>query len=551
MDSSPDDGVSTLGSDSESDDRDLRDVLGHLVVAGGGRGATERAGDEATLSAVARAAGGSDRLVPELLGALDDDATAVRVGAAWTLCALADDQPAAVEYLATSLVDRVDDGPFEVGQVFSYLRGRYPGRVADAVDVAVTTERLGGQCARSDRTPVDPGTSGRQAGRPADAAASDDADKRVETDGGVPAGTVADLGDGRQVVRPSGARSPRPAGPDAAGPTPVRHTDEPPSDRARPDVGAGDDGAGATARSRTDADAGERTPARPARTDEPGTPDTFAAIGSLSSLDRLSAVDSGVEERYAEGYRCRAVRDDEERGVSVRLFERPDEDDRLAFQSDLEDCLGRWQTFDDDGGVVTVAEWGRRPRPWVRTQPVDASLAERGPPDVARALDQAVALAEAVATLHAHGAVHAGLDPQNVVYPCDPLDALERPMLDNVGLMGVFRQYFEPANYLDPRFAAPEYYDDDFGSVDAATDVYGLGAVVYYLLTRRPPFEGSYGEVRAGVLDEQPTPPSDARDAVPPRADPVLAKALAKSKLARYDAVEGLLSDLRGVRDCG
>jgi len=129
MDSERNADPSILGSESECD-RDLRDVLRHLVVVEGDRG-------KASLSAVAEAAGRNDRLVPELLAALEDDATAVRVGAAWTLCALADDQPAAVEYLATRLTDRVDDGPFEVGQVFSYLRGRYPGRVADAVDVAV------------------------------------------------------------------------------------------------------------------------------------------------------------------------------------------------------------------------------------------------------------------------------------------------------------------------------------------------------------------------------------------------------------------------------
>jgi hypothetical protein len=140
MDSERNADPSILGSESECD-RDLRDVLRHLVVVEGDRG-------KASLSAVAEAAGRNDRLVPELLAALEDDATAVRVGAAWTLCALADDQPAAVEYLATRLTDRVDDGPFEVGQVFSYLRGRYPGRVADAVDVAVeepARERVCGQ----------------------------------------------------------------------------------------------------------------------------------------------------------------------------------------------------------------------------------------------------------------------------------------------------------------------------------------------------------------------------------------------------------------------
>ena len=53
-------------------------------------------------------------------------------------------------------------------------------------------------------------------------------------------------------------------------------------------------------------------------------------------------------------------------------------------------------------------------------------------------------------------------------------------MLDNVGLMHVFRSCFQPAVSLDRRFAAPEHFDDDFGSVKAATDVCGLNVTCYY-----------------------------------------------------------------------
>ena len=163
--------------------------------------------------------------------------------------------------------------------------------------------------------------------------------------------------------------------------------------------------------------------------------------------------------------------------------------------------------------------------------------------------DQAVALADALGHCHRHGAVHGGLDPKSVVYPGDGLTGLDEPILDNPGLMGVFRRYFEPADYLDPRFAAPEYFDDDFGAVDTATDVYGLGAVCYFLLTGRPPFDGSYGAVRRGVLSESPDAPSSVVDAAPADADSVLAKALAKRKLKRYDSVEAFAADLRRVRD--
>jgi serine/threonine protein kinase len=115
--------------------------------------------------------------------------------------------------------------------------------------------------------------------------------------------------------------------------------------------------------------------------------------------------------------------------------------------------------------------------------------------------------------------------------------------------MHAFRSHFEPSSYLDPRFAAPEYYDSDFGSVDTATDVYGLGAVCYSLFTGRPPFDGSYEEVRRAVLEESPVPPSAVVDAVPEAIDEVIAKALAKRKLTRYESVAAVLADLKRVAD--
>ncbi|WP_436927750.1 hypothetical protein [Halosimplex amylolyticum] len=585
-------------------DRDLRDVLSQLVVSEGDR-------TDDSLRAIARAAGGSDRLVPELLASLDADATAVRIGAAWTLCALADDQPAAVGYLAERLAERADDDdPFEVGQVLAYLRGRYPGRVADAIDSAAARGALDADGHERKSAPRASGDD--DAASPARVDAGPDRGKRIETDGGVPAGAVADLGDGRQVVRPSGRSGgvhQRPAEPERprqpgdaptgstggapprAGSRPPARRDSspPPSHPTHPDYEESADGNDATASasstspaspsstpssaespssrspashsSTSPAPAGSRTDVEPATPDDTGgppatdrrqrpeTPDTFAAIGALSSFDRLSAVAEGCESRFATGYRCRAVADEDERGVAARLFDRPDESDRLEFAADLKERLARWQALGDGERVVDVIEWGDRPRPWVATQPVDESLADRDRPPVDQALWQAIQLTDAVAHCHSHGAVHAGIDPRSVVFRGDALSGLDRPMLDNVGLMHAFRSYFQPANYLDPRFAAPEYFDGEYGKVDAATDVYGLGATCYYLFTGRPPFDGSYAEVREGVLDRRPPSPSVVTDAVPEALDSVVRKAMAKEKLKRYDSVEGFRNDLEAICD--
>jgi len=536
--------------DGDAAERDVRDVLAGLVVGDGD-------GTDESLRAVARAAGGSDRLVPELLAALGDDATAVRIGAAWTLCALADDQPAAVDYLAKRLAtwsDREDGAePFEVGQVLAYLRGSYPGRVADAVDSAAALGALDADGGRAPDDRPNRGASPDSTGTTGDRTPAE----RVETDGGVGGTAVADLGDGRRIVRPSNRRGgvhQRPVEPRDGGAHPPRR-DTPPgavpethpthpefdgrdaeSVPTEPVTAPESDDSGGVA---------ERTPT--IGTDAPETPETFAAIGALSSFDSLSAVAEGCEARFATGYRCRAVDDGEERGVATRLFDRPDEADRLDFAADLTRRLSRWRALADGERVVDLVEWGDRPRPWVATQPVDESLAERERPAVDEALAQAEQLADAVAHCHRHGTVHAGIDPQSVVFRGDALTGLERPMLDNVGLMHAFREYFQPANYLDPRFAAPEYFDTDFGRVDAATDVYGLGATCYYLFTGRPPFTGSYCEVRQGVLDGRPPAPSAVNEAVPEKLDSVLGKAMGREKTKRYDAVEGFRNDLEAV----
>jgi len=574
---SPRDTDRPIVEDGRADDtaRDLRDVLRGLVVSDGGR-------EDVSLREIASAAGGSERLIPELLAALEHDATAVRIGAAWALCALADEQPKATGYLTERIAERVDDGdePFEVGQVLSYLRGRYPGRVADTLDAAAAEGALEG-----DRPPADArwtGPARADGGTPDDrvrtdggTAAADPASdsgprgKRIETDGGVPASTVADLGDGRQVVRPSGdgpevhqrpARPPEPAHPGETptGPghaPPEDHPTHPDFDGETPDAGTGETrpvgrtetGGRTRPDTATEPETDHTGPSIP--DDRPETPETFASVAALSRYDQLSAVAEGTEKRYATGYRCRAVADDEVSGVAVRLFDRPEEGDRLAFREALDERLARWQALADGDHVVDVAEWGQQPRPWVATQPIDASLAERDRPPIDEALRQAVALAEALAHCHRHGAVHAGLDPRNVVFPGDGLEGLDRPILDNVGLMHAFRSHFEPSSYLDPRFAAPEYYDSDFGSVDTATDVYGLGAVCYSLFTGRPPFDGSYEEVRRAVLEESPVPPSAVIDAVPEAIDEVIAKALAKRKLTRYESVAAVLADLKRVAD--
>ncbi len=145
--------------------------------------------------------------------------------------------------------------------------------------------------------------------------------------------------------------------------------------------------------------------------------------------------------------------------------------------------------------------------------------------------------------------VHAGIDPQNVVYADSQLDDRVRPMLDNVGLLTAYRRVFDPREYLDPRYAAPEYFDSQHGRIDRATDIYQLGMVVYRLLAGRHPFDGSYAKIRSSVLDDRPTAPSKCTPGLPAAVNEIVAKATATQKLTRYETAHGFHQDISRICD--
>jgi hypothetical protein len=280
--------------------------------------------------------------------------------------------------------------------------------------------------------------------------------------------------------------------------------------------------------------------------------ETFRAVRARSRYDDLQVVIPDDGGRYADTIRVRATEDGEDGGVALGLLDRPGDDGDpvpAGFVDAVADRLDRWQDASTADGVVSLQDWGRRPRPWLARDPAGQTIAEWDPSGVAARLRAALGLALSVTTCHRQGVVHAGIDPGNVVFPADSLAEQPRPLLDNVGLMHALRAYCQPAKCLDPRYAAPEYYDDSYGAVDHLTDVYGLGAVCYHVLTDRPPFRGSYADVRAGVLDDAPTDPTTLNASLPAPVDDVLAKALAKDKLVRYENAAQFRSDLERVCD--
>jgi len=267
-----------------------------------------------------------------------------------------------------------------------------------------------------------------------------------------------------------------------------------------------------------------------------------------SRFDRLSILAPRERRRYGDTYRTLGVVDETEHAVALRLLDVADETD-ASFAAALSTRLDEWLTVSDTENVLTLYDWQDEPRLWLATEYTAETLADRDRLPPAEAAWHAEQLAGAVATLHERGVVHAGIDAESVAYYGNVIEESDRqpPLLNNPGLLSVYRHRFDPSKFLDPRYAAPEYYQRRFGGIDHATDIYGLGAVCYRLFTGEPPFTGTFDAVRDDVLSAGPPEPTAVAD-VPPAVDDIVGKAMARRKLTRYETAAHLRQELRGLR---
>src|SRR4051795_12368624 len=160
------------------------------------------------------------------------------------------------------------------------------------------------------------------------------------------------------------------------------------------------------------------------------------------------------------------------------------------------------------------------------------------PPGRAAHLLRQVCLALRLA--HAEGLIHRDIKPSNVVVAGSGGLEDQAKLLD-FGLVqppagarapGLTR---EGQVLGTPRFRAPEQATGDGRVVDGRSDLYALGAVAYYLLTGRPPFEGDDGlTVLIAHARDPVAPPSRARPGIPEDLERVVLRCLAKDPDDRF-----------------
>src|SRR5436190_3211580 len=174
---------------------------------------------------------------------------------------------------------------------------------------------------------------------------------------------------------------------------------------------------------------------------------------------------------------------------------------------------------------------------------LDAVL-KREPMPIRRAVELIVKLARTVEYAHEHGILHRDIKPGNVL-----LDGKGEPHLTDFGLARLVETESTMTRTLEvigtPSYMAPEQAVGNNAAVSTVTDVYGLGAVFYQLLTGQPPFAGgtTYETIKL-LLDMEPRQPRQVNPKVDRDLSTICLKCLEKDPKHRYASALALAEDL-------
>jgi WD40 repeat protein/tRNA A-37 threonylcarbamoyl transferase component Bud32 len=173
-----------------------------------------------------------------------------------------------------------------------------------------------------------------------------------------------------------------------------------------------------------------------------------------------------------------------------------------------------------------------------------AEMARDGPLPATRVATYVKTVAEAVHYAHQHGILHRDLKPANII-----IDENGQPRITDFGLA---KRFFGTTDLTltgqvlgSPNYLPPEQADPKRGAVGPASDVYALGAILYHLITGRPPFQAeSLTTLLRQVIETDPVPPRSLNPSISRDLETICLKCLSKEPRHRYGSARALAEDL-------
>ena len=196
------------------------------------------------------------------------------------------------------------------------------------------------------------------------------------------------------------------------------------------------------------------------------------------------------------------------------------------------------------------------------------TLAQRllkGPLPLKQVLEYAIEIADALDKAHRKGITHRDLKPGNIMLTKSGTKLLDFGLakLKHEAAPGVPFSQLPTANVKDPvtaqgsilgtlQYMAPEQVEGMTDQIDARTDIFAFGAVVYEMATRKKAFEGkTSASVMAKILEADPPPMTALQPMTPPALAHLVRRCLTKEPDRRWQTASDLCEQLRWISDGG
>ncbi|MFM8635282.1 MAG: serine/threonine-protein kinase [Planctomycetia bacterium] len=272
----------------------------------------------------------------------------------------------------------------------------------------------------------------------------------------------------------------------------------------------------------------------------PGASSLPARLGDYTLLEEIGRGGMGVV--------YRAVQESLDRTVAVKMLLRRD----LASQADLARFRSEAEAAArlDHPGIVSILEVGEHDgTPFYSMQFIaGTTLAKRLAEGSTTAREGALLLAkvaDAIHAAHTRGVLHRDLKPSNIL-----IDAGGEPHVSDFGLakrLEADHSVTHTGAILGtPCYMSPEQAAGSRGEIGPSSDVWSLGAILYQMLTGRPPFQASSPmDTLLAVLESDPPVPRSIDREVDRDLEMIALKSLQKPQELRYASAAELAADLR------